>query len=138
MAASATHSKGTKIKRGDGGSPEVFTAIGQITGISGLGSGTPKEIDITNLDSEGMEFLMGLPNEGSMSVSLNWASTDAQQAGLWADRAAKTLRNFQILFPDGTLFSFAALVTVFNLKAPINEKIDVDMTLRISGLVTKS
>lgn len=133
----AIKSQGVCIDRGDGGSPETFTTIGEVVTFQGPG-GEAAEIDVTNLKSSAKEFIMGLPDEGDVSLSLNLDPQDAQQTALRADRAAQTLRNFRITLTDSgaTTVSFAAYVKGFSISGGIDDKVTADVALRVSGALT--
>lgn len=134
---SATETQGTVIKRGDGGSPEVFTNIGQVVSIGGP-DGEAAEIDTTHLASTAMEYLMGLRDEGNISLGINFDGVDAQQAGLRTDRDNRTNRNFRLVLSDSTQLDFAAYVKSFPLDIQPNAKVDLSVTLRITGAITWS
>jgi len=131
-------SQGAILKRGDGAGSEVFTAIGEVISISGIGGGSPSEIDVTNLASTGKEFLLGLKDEGEISISLNLDTADTMQTGLRTDRDANTLRNFTLDLTDSgpSVLSFSAYVKTFNIGLGVDEKINLEVSLRISGVVT--
>lgn len=135
-------SQGTTLKRGDGAATEVFTAIGGRVTQRGP-DGQAQEIDVSDLDSAAVEVVPGLPDEGSVTLEGNFIGSDAQQQGLWDDRANGTERNFEIEFsdqPDGgsnpTKFEFSAYVLNFNTTAGVNNKLEFSVTLRITGAVT--
>jgi len=134
----ALTSQGAVLKRGDGGGPETFTAIGEVIGIGGLGSGSSTEIDVTNLSSSAKEFLLGLKDEGSISLSLNLDTADTMQTGLRTDWSAQTLRNFQLDLTDSgpTTISFAAYVQTFAISIAVDDKISLEVNLRVSGAAT--
>ena len=75
-----------------------------------------------------------------MTLQVYRLPTDAEQNGLVTDRAAKTQRNFQLIFPDtGNLtLSFAAFVLGFAYGSAPDDSVKVTVTLRITGLVTES
>ena len=129
----------SQVKRGDGASPEVFTLVGQITDLSGP-DGSAAEIDISTLDSTAKEFAMGLMDEGSFSFEMVFDPANAQHVGVRDDRTNKTLRNWQVVLPDGssTTIAFAAYITGFSLAAPGDEVWRASVTLRISGALTWS
>jgi len=136
----ALGSQGSALKLGDGADPEVFTAIGEVIGVSGVGGGSASEIDVTNLSSSGKEFLMGLKDEGEVSVTLNLDTGDTQQTALRTARDNSTLKNFQLELTDSgpTTLSFAAYVKTFNIGLAVDDKISLETSLRISGAVTWS
>jgi hypothetical protein len=131
-------SQGCVLKRGDGGGTEVFTAIGEVISINGVGSGSASEIDVTNLSSTAKEFLLGLKDEGEVSISLNLDTGDTMQTGLRSDRDANTLRNFQLDLTDSgpTTLSFSAYVKTYPISIAVDDKIGLEVSLRISGPVT--
>lgn len=137
MTSQALHSQTVALKRGNGATPEVFTLIGEITDITGPG-GAASEIDVTHLQSTAKEIVLGLPDEGEVQLKLNMVPSDAQQTGLRNDRAAGTLRNFKLVLSDVglTTASFAAYVKTYSVAAGVDKKIELSLTLRVSGLVT--
>jgi len=132
---------GSALKRGDGGAPEVFTTVASAKTLGG-----PKvdstQIDTTTLDVAGgyETYVMGLKKPGTVSFELVWDPQDTQHRGLLTDFDNKTLRNFQIVWPDaGTeTFSFAAYVKMWEPKAAPNTELTITMELQISGPVTRS
>ena len=134
----ALTAQGSVLKRGDGGGTEVFTAIGEVIGISGLGGGSSTEIDVTDLSSTGKEFILGLKDEGEISVTLNLDTGDTQQTGLRTDRDSSVLRNFELDLTDSgpTTISFSAYVKTFNIGLAVDDKISLEVALRISGAAT--
>lgn len=139
MASQAMKSQGVRLQRGNGGSPETFTTIGEITDITGPG-GAASEIDVTHLLSTAKEFVLGLADEGEVQLKLNMVPSDAQQTGLRNDRIAGTLRNFKLILTDVGLetATFAAYVKTYSVAAGVDKKIELSITLRVSGLVTWS
>ena len=79
-------SQGVTFKVGDGGGPEVFNTVGEVTTISGLRGGSAQVIDVSTLASTRREKIMGLPDEGQITVGLNYDPADSQQ-GVAGDRA---------------------------------------------------
>lgn len=137
MTAIAT--QGTTIKIGDGASPEVFTAIAGVRDIGGLGGGSAAEIDITTLLSTAKEFAVGLPDEGTVTLELNYDPTDITQKDLEDARDDQTLTNFQIITPSaGATFAFAGYVTTFEKSFGADNVIIGNVQIRISGIVTKT
>ena len=133
----AIKSQGIEVKRGDGQASESFTLIGEVVSIDGPG-GQAQVIDVTHLKSTAKEKLMGLADEGQVSLGLNLVPGNAQQTGLRTDRDNQTLRNFQIVLTDSgtTTLSFAAFVLGFSISASVDAKVDASVTLEVSGAVT--
>jgi predicted secreted protein len=133
---------GTLLKIGDGGDPESFTTITEVTDIGGP-SLEMNTIEMTSHDSvDGWaEFVGGILDAGEVTFSINYIPTDSTHdagTGLIKDMADRTVRNFQLVFPDGssTTWSFSALVTNFEPGEPVDDKLSADVTLKISGKPT--
>lgn len=135
--SSAIETQGTELKRGDGATPEVFTTVGEVVSFTGPG-GSASVIDVTHLLSTAREKRMGLPDEGQFTFEVNLIPSDTAQIGLRTDRAARTLRNFQLVLTDvaTTTLSFAAYVTGFSLSGGVDNVTKASVTLEISGAVT--
>lgn len=137
MSSSATSSQGSLFKVGDGGGPETFNAVGDVKAIGGpTGSGTV--LDASDLDSTFKEKVIGLLDEGQCRVSGNWTGSDTYQDQMRTDRAAKTLRNFKIVFSNGDTADFAAYIMTFDVSAEVDTLLRFECVLEISDAVTWS
>lgn len=129
-------SQGCGIRISDGASPGVFTDIGQVISISGP-DGSASEIDVTNLASAAKEFVIGLPDEGSvqLEVVFDYASATAGHDTLHAARAAQTADEYQIFLSDSpeTVIGFTAYCTTFSLSLGVDDKVGATFGLRITG-----
>ncbi|MDB4312007.1 phage tail protein [bacterium] len=132
-------SQGTGIYISDLASPEVFSEIGQVMTISGP-DGSASEIDVTNLSSTAKEFVIGLPDEGSVSleVSFDYQSATAGHDTLHTARISQILQHFQIRLSDSprTVVDFQAYVTQFSLSLGVDDKVQATFGLRITGAAT--
>lgn len=139
MASNAMRTQGSQLKRGDSGSPEVFTAIPEIRSFDGPG-GTANDIDVTSLDSTAKEFLVGLLNLGNLTFEANYVPTSSQQIGLRNDQVSGVLRNYKLIFTDAgpSTFTFAARVKEFKTSAGVDDAVRLNVTLLISGAGTWS
>lgn len=139
MATKAKATKGTQLKRGDGGGTEVFTKIGEVIDIDGPNESVP-DIEATSFDSTAEEFVAGLPTNGEMTLNCNFVGSDAQQQGLRTDKNNGTLRNFQLVLndhaSDPTTVSFAATVKELKFSAPEKNIYKLAVTLKLSGATT--
>jgi hypothetical protein len=133
----ALETQGVVLKRGDGGSPETFTAIGKVVSFQGPG-GTANVIDVTSLESTAREKLMGIADEGQFTFDVNLRTDDTQQMGLKDDRVNRTLRNFELHLTDTgtTVLSWAGYVLGFSISGAVDDKIGASITVEISGAVT--
>ena len=115
--------------------PVAWTEIGEVTDFSGP-DGTASEIDTTHLQSTAKEFLMGLPDEGSISLSINWAPTDTGQLAVVAARKARTEKDFKITYSDDSTATFKGYVLGLSSSGSVDGKIDGSVTIRITDEVT--
>ena len=138
----AISSFGTLLKIGGGGTAEQFTTIAEVRDISGppLGLGTE---EVTSQSSPGgwREFVPTLLEAGEVTFDLNFVPTDpthSYSAGLIDDMVSRTLRNFELVFPDtgATTWAFAAYVTGVEPDEPVEGALAASVTLTISGQPT--
>lgn len=119
---------------------EVFTTIAEVTNITGPGVSF-ELIDATHMESPDAfrEYLPSLLDGTQVTLELNYLPADSNQYGLREDQLARTLRNFQIIWPDSgsTTDQFAAYVTDFTPSAQIADKLSASCTLKISGPITR-
>lgn len=138
-SSSALSSQGMTLGVGDGASPEVFTSVAEIKSVDGPG-GQANEIDVTDLSSTAKEFQLGLQDEGDITLDINYIPANTQHAQLRSDRAAGTIRNYQITFTDSpaTTWTFAALVKGFSISNGVDGITGASVTLRVSGSITEA
>ncbi len=132
----AIGSQGTEFRRWDSGTG-TWEAISEIMSISGP-SMTRTTIDTTTLDTTGgyMTFIGALRDPGGVTLNMNF-DRDTYETML-TDFEDDSAQDYEIVLPDSdsTSFEFQALVTELPLTIPTNDKISVDVTLKISGEVT--
>ena len=112
-----------------------WTAVKGITGISGL-DGEAGDIDVSTLDSDAKEFLTGLADEGTISLSGNYLPEDPGQEMLRAARLARTIRDFRITFSNGTTGTFKGNVKTASFDASVDTALAGAFSIKISGVVT--
>jgi len=128
---------GTLFKRGDGGSPEMFTTIANVTSISGP-SRSRETIDVTAHDSEDgwMEFIGGLKDGGEVSLEINYDPGEATH-DLDDDFDDVDPRNYQIVIlpdtEDEYTWTFGGVLTELSDEFPYDDKMSRSMTVKISG-----
>jgi hypothetical protein len=116
--------------------------VGEITDFTGPG-GAAAVIDVTSLDSVAKEKLVGLRDEGQLSLSLNFSATDAGQVGLVADRATRVQRKFVIMLTDVTTGSsafpsnayFNGYAMQYSVSGAVDNKISANAVIEIDGAV---
>lgn len=139
----AISSFGTFLKRGDGGSPETFATVAEVGDIDGPDMSLETE-DVTNHSSvQGWsEAVATILSGGEVGLPINFIPDDPTHdavTGIQQDMLNRTLRNWQLVYPDdgGNGYAFAAYVTGFKPSAPVKGKLSADVKLMISGPVTE-
>lgn len=119
-------------------SPITYTPIPQITSISGFGT-TRSEIDTTDLDDASRTFILGLKDNGSVQISLNYDPDNTQHTLLRTLNNSGASRAFRLTLSDTspkTVYNFSAYVMEFALEINVDDVLKATATLRISGDIT--
>jgi len=115
----------------------AWTAMGDINSLSGP-SPTKDTIETTTLDTTGgyKTFIGSLKDPGTVSLSMNFVRATYEQ--MKDDFESSSTFNYKIALPDAanTIIEFTALVTEIPMDIPIDDKITVSVTLKISGQFT--
>ena len=140
MSNNAEASHGTVIQIGDGGGPENFTNIAEVKDIAGPGFDRNMHDAYCQTDTW-ISFVAGALNIGEISFPLNHIPTDATHdvtTGLMKDLIDGTLRNFKMVFSDGssTEWLFPCYVKGFTPSNPNYGIREATVTLQPSGTPT--
>jgi predicted secreted protein len=127
---------GTTFSRWNDSSWESFTDIVSITGPE-----LSKDIiDVTSLSSSGgyREFINGLRNGGTVVLKMNY--TRRGYSLMKVDYDSNTAKNYAIVLPDvdETMIAFEGIVQDLPLTIPADDKISMDITIKVTGEVTIS
>lgn len=133
----AMESQGCKVFWSASTSQSTAQQVNGVTDFSGPG-GAAAVIDITHLGSTAKEKLIGLRDEGQLTLTLNYDPTDAGQAALVTDRAARNLRKALIKFTDAATHCavFDAYCQQFQVQGAVDNKIVANAVLEITNAVT--
>lgn len=133
------------------------TTVATIGNVADLGEfgGQADDIDVTNLDSLAKEYLVGLVDNGELTLQINLNPQDANHQDLFAKQGNGVRYPFLVGLSDGTTaptavggalvaplasartsFKFMASIKSFRFGAKTNDAIRVTCTLRISGAIT--
>jgi len=129
---------GAKLQLGDGASPQVYTAIGEVLNISGPEL-SAEQIEVTSLDSTGgyKEYIPGLLDGGTVSIEFNYADGDTQQETL-RTRVSTTNQAaaaYRIVIPDSphSYVAFNGIVESYSMSIESGSAITVSVGIKISG-----
>ncbi|MET9396280.1 phage tail tube protein [Kitasatospora sp. NPDC002965] len=134
---SAIDGFGTKLKRGDGGSPQNFTEIGEITQVGGPSLSRETYESTTHGSPFGWRtFIGGLKDGGEVSADVNY--DPSVHDILAADFEDKDPRDYQLVFPDPetTTWTFEAILTGLESSAPFDDKLTATLGWKVSGKPT--
>jgi hypothetical protein len=128
---------GTLLERGNGATPEVFTAIAEVLSISGPNRSRAFE-EVSHMQSPGGydEWLPKLKSGGELKFDLHFLPASATQDALNDDYEAGKKGNYRIRWPFtppvvGTFSAFVAEPP--NPTTPVNGKVTATCTLKLTG-----
>lgn len=118
--------------------PATWIKVGDVKAINPSGS-TSTTIDVSDLDSDAMEFLTGLIDNGTFSCDINVVESDVGQAAILADHKASLSSVYKVETPLKTR-TFNASCTKFPTipTIAVNGVQVGSMEFKISGAVTVS
>ena len=129
---------GTTFARGDSASPEVFTAIAQLTSIGAIGSDRSL-IDVTNLSSTAREYKKAIKDGQEIELVGQYDPDDTGHTGLRADVAAEVARNYKVTLVDSPAqtITFAGLAMNFTITdVGIDQVLGFRCTIKPTGDLT--
>jgi Lambda phage tail tube protein, TTP len=111
------------------------TAIAGVKSITGIGSGSATEIDVTTLASTAKEFQMGLQDFGSVEIEMIRNQDDTGQVALFTNMAAQTSASFVVTLPTSiaNVITFTGFVMSVSLDIGADSVVTGKATIRISG-----
>lgn len=128
---------GTQFLRDSTGAG-AYVAIASVS--DGDGPNQSREsIDTTAHDSPNKyrEFVKGLKDGGDVNITLNWDPGQLTHVTLRGDFEEDALRNYRIIFlpgdADEATVTFAAMITDMGHAWPIDDKLEQEVTFKISG-----
>lgn len=130
----AIKSEGTTISVSDGVNP---VTIGGIVGFSAA-DGEAADINVTTLADTSQRYLIGLEDNGQLSLELNRLPDDAGQAQLLSILQSQTSREFVITLPSGTIttLTFDGFVKSLSIAGTVDDKVSGTCNIRIDGDIT--
>lgn len=139
MTTNAKIGYGTVLAYGDGATPDNFTPMGEPTNFGGP-SFSADSIDATHMQSPNgwREFIMGLIDGGEIQFDCNYLPADATQnpiTGALYIFKNRLIRNWKLTFPPsvGIAWTLPCGVTNFELDIPLDDKMGLSITLKVTG-----
>lgn len=137
----ALKSQGSGFWLGSGASPQVFTEVPDVVSVTGP-DGSASEIDVTALDSTAKEFLIGLPDSGSVQVEMIWGGENSPQTNQELLRAAwqsQAVQTAQVRLSDSpqTKYQFDCYIMGWSLSGlEPDGAAHATITARITGAIS--
>lgn len=124
--------------------PTAYVKSCEIKSVSGIGSGSASEIDTSTICSTAKEYVLGLKDSGSVSLSGNYVSSDPFQIAALTAQASGLVSQFKVKLPDAigvytkpTVIAFAGYVK--SLAGPslgVDASLEMTAEIRITGDIT--
>jgi hypothetical protein len=134
--SNAISSQGTKFYVGQEVSPTTYIQVGEVQTFDGP-SGQANVIDTTHLTSTAKEKLIGLPDEGQITIGGNYVSSDNGQDEMFEARNTQQRRDFKLELSNGELWLFQGYVLAFNISGGVDDKVNFSATVEITGPVSR-
>ncbi len=139
MAVTSARAMGTSLTL-KGANNAADTVIGSLLSIGGI-SVEVEERDITTLDSPNGadEFEAGKTTPGDLAISglIKKTADEANITTLYDLLWAKTTENWEVTYPSGAKWAFAAFVKAFEMgEATVDGNVEFNATLKLSGKPT--
>lgn len=127
---------GTQFRRWNSATGE-WENLAEINSIEGPGM-SRDFIDTTALDTEGgyRTFITGFRDAGQVTLNMNFTRTTYDK--MQADFESENAQNYEIVLPDddNTSIEFEGYVTELPLSVTPDDKVTVNVTLKVSGQPT--
>lgn len=134
MATNTSIGYGSAFAVGDGGSPEVFTDLAEVTNITGPNV-VRETVDATHMASPNRyrEFIAGLIDAGEVSVEMNYVPGGATEILLNGCLEQVAVRNYRITAPNAEVLAFSGFCTSRSAAIPLDDKMTMSATFKVSG-----
>lgn len=128
---------GLTYTSGGTATPVTYTKVNGLLTFDGF-DGASSDIDVTDLDSSGMEYISGLKDEGKFGFEIKVLSSDAGQTALRAARTSGAVTGLKLTLPDASVATFNVLVKTMPKSGGVNAVLKGKVDTKISGLVVWS
>lgn len=129
---------GLTYTSGGTATPSEWTQVKELKGIN-PSNATVSKLDATDLDSEAMEYMAGLPDQGTLTFDINVLESDPGQAACLAKFLASENANFKIVTAAKTRTFNAAITKWPTIPVLAVNSIQTGQAeLQVNGAVTVS
>jgi predicted secreted protein len=96
------------------------------------------QIDATHFQSPGRtrQFIPGLTDAGTVSVSMNFTASNASDQRIEALRLAGTVLAMRVTYPNGVRVTFSASVQSYTKAIPVDDRMTATAEMKVAGAVT--
>lgn len=122
----------------DTGSTMSANLIGQVVAFNGP-SGSAAKIDITDLASTGKEYLMGIRDEGDISLDVLYDPSDTAQTAMFTDRGTRAQRGWIIkLSTNNERLGGLGYCTGFSVTGSVDDAVKATLGIAITGAIKQT
>lgn len=139
MSGTAISGHGTIIARAPNATPSTFTDIAELGGDIMVPDLTRKEIDTSIHNQDIDKYVLGMLRRSSITFPINYVASDGTHdnvTGLYAAIRTNSIDGYRITFPDGDVWVCSGQVSAIKKKAPVDDKLSADVTIRPTGAFT--
>jgi predicted secreted protein len=115
-------------------SPIVWTPVAGIKSFSQQDA-EAADIDITDLQSQEKEYLVGLPDSGSYTGDCNFLLEDPGQIAMRAARASQAVQRFKATFSDTSTAEFSGFVKSMPISGGVDQAVTGTFSIKVTGAI---
>lgn len=136
MSGGGRDAFGTLFQRDTGGG--VYATIANLTDINSP-QRSREALEVTNHGSpdKHRQIVKGLMDGGEAALTLNYDPGESTHADLRSDFEEDPLRSYRIVFLPGDIdeetWTFSAMITELGVAAPIDNIMEQEITVKVSG-----
>lgn len=139
MSGTAISGHGTIIARAPNATPTIFEDIAELGGDIMVPDLTRKEIDTSIHNQDIDKYVLGMLRRSSITFPINYVAADGTHdnvTGLYSAIRTNSIDGYRITFPDGDVWVCSGQVSAIKKKAPVDDKLSADVTIRPTGAFT--
>jgi predicted secreted protein len=125
---------GTKVAIKDNGS---YADLDEVISVTPPNQQV-EQVEATHTQSPNRtrEYISGLNDPGECSFDMNFVPGSSSDTRLLALKTSGAYKDTRITFPNAVTWDFLASVTGYEPQAPIDDRMIVTVTMRVSGPTT--